>query len=219
MGRSTITEENYLKSIYKHSEKETPVATNTLAADLQTTPASVTDMIKKLNEKQLVEYSPYHGVTLTDEGNQRALQIVRKHRLWEVFLKQKLNYTWDQVHETAEHLEHVHSDALFTRLEKYLNHPKFDPHGEPIPDAGGKMEHPKYVCLSELPVGATLIVQEVEASSPEFLKLMSRMGIALGKEVTVIEYFDYEKSRLISINDETWFLVGNMVSNIRGHLK
>ena len=132
----SFTEENYLKIIYHLSNQSNPVETNAIAEKIQTKAASVTDMLKKLADKGLLNYVKYQGVTLTAIGNLTAINIVRKHRLWEVFLVNKLNFKWDEVHEVAEELEHIKSKLLVERLDKFLGHPKVDPHGDPIPDQG-----------------------------------------------------------------------------------
>ena len=139
MKTHSVTEENYLKAIYKFSDGENNVSTNTISKYLRTTPASVTDMVKRLNEKKLVDYQPYKGVSLTSEGQVIALKIIRKHRLWEVFLVKVLNFSWDSVHDTAEQLEHIDSPELIDKLDEFLGYPKFDPHGDPIPSPSGEI--------------------------------------------------------------------------------
>ncbi|MCK7557036.1 metal-dependent transcriptional regulator [Chitinophaga sedimenti] len=135
----TIAEENYVKSIFKLQEGQESVSTNAIAYELDTKPASVTDMAKKLKEKKLIDYEKYHGITLTADGRKIALQIIRRHRLWECFLVDKLAFSWEEVHELAEELEHVRSEKLTSRLSDFLGNPTTDPHGDPIPDAQGKM--------------------------------------------------------------------------------
>lgn len=140
---NSLTEENYIKAIYKLCEKSADaVSTNAIAEKMHTKAASVSDMLKKLSKKKLINYRKYQGVTLTAKGEKLALAIVRKHRLWELFLVQKLNFKWDEVHDIAEQLEHIQSDELVKRIDKFLDHPKFDPHGDPIPDVNGKL-HPQ----------------------------------------------------------------------------
>jgi Mn-dependent transcriptional regulator len=147
----SITEENYIKAIFHLSEKsEQSVATNDIAAQVNATAASVSDMLKKLKQKKLITYEKYYGVKLTVEGQKQALAIVRKHRLWEVFLVDKLGYSWDEIHDLAEQLEHIRSEELIERLDKFLGNPKFDPHGDPIPDSSGKIQTVKHVLLSEV---------------------------------------------------------------------
>jgi DtxR family transcriptional regulator, Mn-dependent transcriptional regulator len=143
MLKYTVSEENYIKAIF-HLQKETAqVSTMELAGALKTKPASITDMMKKLKLKKLLNYKPYYGFRLSAEGNRVALGIIRRHRLWEFFLAEKLKFKWDEVHEIAEQLEHVGSKKLTDKLDAYLGHPKFDPHGDPIPDKFGNMSHEK----------------------------------------------------------------------------
>ena len=138
MPSNTI--ENYLKAIYKISEKEQKtVSTSAISNEMNTTSASVTDMLKRLSYKELINYKKYRGVTLTKEGNRIATNLIRKHRLWEVFLLKHLNFRWHEVHDIAEELEHIDSDDLIERLDGFLGHPKFDPHGDPIPNKDGKI--------------------------------------------------------------------------------
>jgi len=159
MHRISEAEENYLKAIFKISEKEDrPVSTSAIAAEMNTSAASVTDMIKKLSEKALVLHEKYRGVVLTDAGSGIAKKLIRKHRLWEVFLVNKLDFSWDEVHAIAEQLEHIHSDRLIERLDDFLGFPRFDPHGDPIPDAEGNMVLRKQVLLSELKEGNSCVI-------------------------------------------------------------
>src|SRR3984885_5178673 len=137
---NTFTEENYLKAIYHLSHESGSVSTNQIAAALNTKAASVTDMLKKLADKALINYEKYQGVTLTSAGQKIALHIIRKHRLWEYFLVEKLNFKWDEVHEMAEEMEHISSVELIDRLDKFMDYPKHDPHGDPIPDSDGKFK-------------------------------------------------------------------------------
>ncbi|RZK18012.1 MAG: metal-dependent transcriptional regulator, partial [Pedobacter sp.] len=149
----SFTEENYLKIIYHLSETSNSVQTNAIAEQMQTKPASVTDMIKKLADKGFVDYVKYQGVTLTDKGKNAAIDIVRKHRLWEVFLVDKLNFKWDEVHDVAEELEHIKSETLIGRLDEFLGFPKSDPHGDPIPDKNGRFAKTQFTKLIELKIG------------------------------------------------------------------
>ena len=148
----STSEENYLKTIFHLQTKDDNVTTNELAEKLHTKPASITDMMKKLKTRKLVNYQPYQGFRLTPEGKKVALSIIRRHRLWEYFLAEKLKFNWDEVHEVAEQLEHVSNKKLIDKLDEYLAFPKFDPHGDPIPDTNGKMETGKQINLPELPI-------------------------------------------------------------------
>ena len=196
----SVTEENYLKSIYKIAETDgIPVSTNSVAARMQTTAASVTDMIKRLSEKDLLDYEKYRGVQLTKEGNRLATQLIRKHRLWEVFLTEQLGFRWDEVHDIAEELEHIQSTQLIDRLDRFLGHPRFDPHGDPIPDANGEWEHRQQIPLSALQPGQTGIVTGVNDHSPAFLQYLQQLGLTLGARVALQEIISYDQSLRVVI--------------------
>jgi DtxR family Mn-dependent transcriptional regulator len=189
----TFSEENYLKAIYHISlSEEAEVTTNAIAEMMATKASSVTDMLKKLAEKELVHYKKYQGVSLTEKGRLQAKMIVRKHRLWEVFLVEKLEFTWDEVHDVAEQLEHIHSEKLINKLADFLGNPTQDPHGDPIPDVQGQVIKVEKVLLSELGEGQVGICVGVRDSSSEFLKYLDRQGIALGSSLEVLgkEIFD-----------------------------
>src|SRR6187401_2884694 len=151
----STSEENYLKTIFHLQTKDENVSTNELAEKLKAKPASITDMMKKLKTRKLVNYQPYQGFRLTPEGKKVALSIIRRHRLWEYFLSEKLKFNWDEVHEVAEQLEHVSNKKLVDKLDEFLAYPKFDPHGDPIPDTNGKMETSKQISLSEMQINKT----------------------------------------------------------------
>ena len=180
----TFSEENYLKTIYhltSSSNKE--VSTNEIAEMIATKASSVTDMLRKLAEKDLLNYKKYQGVSLTEKGKLSAKMIVRKHRLWEVFLVEKLNFSWDEVHDIAEQLEHIKSEQLINKLDDFLGNPTEDPHGDPIPDAYGKIIKTEKLLLSELPQNQTGICVGVKDSSTEFLKYLDKNQIALGTKI------------------------------------
>ena len=195
------SEENYLKAIYSLSELQgEAVSTNLLADKMSTKPSSVTDMVKKLSEKELISYQKYQGCELTVLGKKTALQIIRKHRLWEVFLVNKLNFGWDEVHEIAEQLEHIQSSKLTDHLEEYLGFPKVDPHGDPIPDKNGVFEKvKKSVALSEMKEKSKGIVIGVEDGSSDFFQFLNRYEIGLGTEISIIEKFNFDASVLVKI--------------------
>ena len=195
------SEENYLKAIYSLSELQgEAVSTNLLADKMSTKPSSVTDMVKKLSEKELISYQKYQGCELTVLGKKNALQIIRKHRLWEVFLVNKLNFGWDEVHEIAEQLEHIKSSKLTDHLEEYLGFPKVDPHGDPIPDKNGVFEKvKKSVALSEMKEKSKGIVIGVEDGSSDFFQFLNRYEIGLGTEISIIEKFNFDASVLVKI--------------------
>ena len=195
-------EENYLKSIYNlelsNSEK---VSTSLIAEQLNTKAPSVTDMIKKLAEKELVNYKKYKGVSLSLNGKNLAVEIIRKHRLWEVFLVRKLQYNWDEIHELAEQLEHIKSDTLIDRLEDYLESPTHDPHGDPIPDKDGRIEQHKNVMLSSIAINNCCIVIGVKDSSSAFLKFLDTHKITLGGKLKVISKEVFDNSMHIENNN------------------
>jgi DtxR family Mn-dependent transcriptional regulator len=196
----TITEENYLKAILKLTiDKGEKVATNAISAEMSTTAASVTDMLKKLAEKKLITYEKYYGVRLSKSGEQVAKSLVRKHRLWEVFLVEKLGFAWDEVHDMAEQLEHVRSDELVLRLEKYLGNPKFDPHGDPIPDEKGNMQERKQIALSDMQPGQKGVVVGVKDTAAAFLKFLDSLSISLGTGIQVKEKIQYDQSILLKL--------------------
>lgn len=219
---STRAEENYLKAIYKLSELARPkgerenssIPTNAIAQEMQTSAASVTDMLQRLSEKQLVSYEKYRGVTLTDSGRQLAVHLLRRHRLWEVFLVERLGFSWDKVHDLAEELEHVESTELTDRLDTFLGHPKFDPHGDPIPNAEGKFTLRLQVPLTDLHPNASAIVVGVREHSSPFLAHLDEIGIAIHKEIKVQERFSYDDSMRVNIEGELRTISGKVARNI-----
>jgi DtxR family Mn-dependent transcriptional regulator len=191
----SFTEENYLKIIYHlSSNPDVAVQTNAIAERIGTKAASVTDMIKKLADKELVIYQKYQGVKLTDTGRRTAVNIVRKHRLWEVFLVEKLNFKWDEVHDIAEELEHINSSELIERLDEFLAFPKNDPHGDPIPDKDGKFDSVSFIKLNKLKTGEQGLVMGVSEHSSTFLKHLEKLGLTLGKHIKVTEITDFDGS-------------------------
>ena len=197
----SFTEENYLKVIYHLSVISNPVQTNAIAERVQTKAASVTDMIKKLSEKELVNYVKYQGVTLTEAGKLTAINIVRRHRLWEVFLVEKLNFKWDQVHEVAEELEHIKSTLLVERLDEFLEFPKVDPHGDPIPDQNGNFADLSFIKLSKLKMKERGTITGVSEHSSLFLKHLEKLGLTLGKRIEISEIIDFDGSVELLIDD------------------
>lgn len=193
------TEENYLKAIYKLLEKNhQAVTTNAIAEKIKTKAASVTDMLGKLSGKKLIHYKKYQGVTLTGSGKKIALNIIRKHRLWEMFLVEKLNFKWDEVHEVAEQLEHIQSEKLVRQVDKFLNFPKFDPHGDPIPDEKGKFSGKKSFLLSNLKKNDKGIMTGVVDHSDNFLRYLDSVGVTPGNEISIKKIQDYDRSFYIS---------------------
>ncbi len=210
----SFTEENYLKIIYHLSAStEGEVSTNAVSEQTQTKAASVTDMLRKLADKNLIHYKKYQGVRLTDEGERIALQVIRKHRLWEVFLVQQLGFGWDAVHHIAEQLEHVDSEELIKKLDAFLGFPQFDPHGDPIPDPAGLM--PKHLAqsrLCEVPIGKLVVMMGVSEHTPAFLQHLAKTGLTLGCTLTVLEKNEFDKSLLISINGEASLFLSHDVA-------
>lgn len=191
----TQTEENYLKAIFKLAEKNPKaINTNAISSQIKTSAASVTDMLKRLSDKKLVQYEKYKGVQLTKQGEQVATSLIRNHRLWEVFLVDKLFYTWDEVHEMAEQLEHIRSDSLTERLDKYLGSPKTDPHGDPIPNKDGSINYQTDTFLSDLNVGMEGTIMGVKDHMPKFLKFLDSLNLNLGVVLKVMENYDYDHS-------------------------
>jgi len=203
------TEENYLKTIYKLAEAEPgqDVSTNRIAAALTTRAASVTDMLRRLAEKELLHYEKYRGVQLTPEGRRLALLTVRKHRLWEVFLVQQLGFNWDEVHEVAEELEHVQSPLLMRRLDEFLNYPTFDPHGDPIPAEDGAMRRPTQRLLADLGIGDRGTLAAVKDTSAPFLQYLDKVGLPLGAQVKVLDKVAFDNSLELRINRERTILI------------
>ena len=204
MTALTITqaEENYLKAIFTIAEKEAgPALTNGIATLMQTSAASVTDMLKRLAEKKLITYEKYRGVQLTGEGNRIATNLIRNHRLWEVFLVDKLGFAWDEVHELAEQLEHVRGKDLISRLDTFLGYPKFDPHGDPIPDAEGRWTFRKQSLLATLQPGVRSTVTGVDDHSATFLQYLDQLGLNLGAELELLERFPYDQSVRVRTSD------------------
>lgn len=191
----TQSEENYLKAIYNislHSKKS--ANTNIIAEKLNTKASSVTDMIKKLSEKKLVDYQKYKGTSLTTEGKKIAVKIVRKHRLWEVFLVKKLHFNWDEVHDIAEQLEHIDSPELIEKLDSYLNYPTKDPHGDPIPDASGKIRLENGILLSNAKLNVLYKISCVKDNSSTLLQFLDKHSINIDSELTVVDKFDFDGS-------------------------
>lgn len=211
----TYSEENYIKTIFHLQQKVTDgVSTNAIAEQLDTKASSVTDMIKKLSDKGVINYIKYQGVTLTQQGRKTALSIIRKHRLWEVFLVEKLDFSWDEVHEIAEQLEHIHSEKLIDRLDKLLDYPKYDPHGDPIPTKDGKFSEREKVLLSELEIGDVGVCVGVKDTSPSFLKFLDKNGIALGKQLKITDKEEFDGSLQIVVDNKTLNISHLVASNL-----
>ncbi len=201
---TSFTEENYLKAIFHLSaENSKPVNTNQIAAVLNTKAASVTDMLKKLSAKNLLDYERYQGVSLTENGKIIALKIIRKHRLWEFFLVEKLAFGWDEVHELAEQLEHIQSTKLINRLDEFLGFPRVDPHGDPIPDQHGKLEKCSVKTVSNLGLGEGGTISGVKEHSAIFLQYLEKINLKIGRKLCVEEIIAFDETVIIRIdNDE-----------------
>ncbi|MFN8290774.1 MAG: metal-dependent transcriptional regulator [Chitinophagaceae bacterium] len=212
MVNYSTSEENYIKAIYRLQSQDGTVTTNELAAELKTKPASVTDMMKKLKTKKLLHYQPYQGFRLTPEGSKVALGIIRRHRLWEYFLAEKLKFTWDEVHEVAEDLEHVSNKKLVDKLDEFLGFPRVDPHGDPIPDANGKIEVIRKICLTELPLNITAAVSNVKDQSSPVLELLEHKNITIGTKLEVKKKFAFDGSLEIKSGRQPAFTISRQLA-------
>ena len=211
----TLSEENYLKAIF-HLEmmSGTGISTNAIASKLETKASSVTDMVKKLAEKQVLVYKKYQGVSLTKSGKTTAARIVRKHRLWEVFLVEKLNFSWDEVHDVAEQLEHIKSPKLTRELDAFLGFPKTDPHGDPIPDHEGRFDSVEKRLLSSLKENEVGVCVGVDDSSSNFLQYLDKNGISLGEKIEVLSIESFDGSLSIKVAGKVLSIYSKIATNI-----
>ncbi|MDB5118887.1 MAG: iron dependent repressor [Sphingobacteriales bacterium] len=210
----SFTEENYLKAIYHLSSNEKlTVTTNGISELFNITAASVTDMLKKLADKQLINYKKYQGVTLTNFGRDTAVEVIRKHRLWEVFLVEKLGFKWDEVHDIAEDLEHVNSKVLTERLDIFLGNPKVDPHGDPIPDKYGKINHQKLVKISSLKTNQTGTISGVSEHSAIFLRYLEKSGLILGTRIELSEIIEFDGSAMLILDKKREITISREAAN------
>ena len=211
----TFSEENYLKAIYHLTVvTDSEVSTNAIAEMMETKASSVTDMLKKLAEKDLVNYKKYQGVSLTDKGKLAAKMIVRKHRLWEVFLVEKLDFSWDEVHDIAEQLEHIKSEKLINKLDDFLGNPTEDPHGDPIPNAEGQILKIEKQLLSELSERQSGICVGVKDTSSEFLKYLDKQEIALGSKIEIVGKESFDLSLKIKVDEKDLVISNKIASNL-----
>ncbi len=209
------TEENYIKAIYHLEAGKDSVSTNDLAESLQTKPASITDMLKKLKKKKLVSYQAYYGCRLTLEGKQLALMIIRRHRLWEYFLSQKLDFSWNEVHDVAEELEHVSSEKLINKLDAYLGFPRFDPHGDPIPDEKGAIANDKLISLNNQPENKPCIVSKIGNQSVSILEMLEQKNIAIKTRLEIIKKYPFDGSMEVKVGrSRTTILTKELAHNI-----
>ena len=208
-------EENYLKTIYALEKNfSNEVSTNLIASKVNTKASSVTDMLKKLAKKDLVVYKKYQGVYLTEQGRLSALGVIRKHRLWECFLVQKLQFNWDEVHDIAEQLEHVKSEALINKLDAFLKFPKLDPHGDPIPDAHGRTILNKTISINDMKIGSAGIFVGVKDSSASFLQYLNKKNLALGDRIKVIDIEPYDSSYHIETKTHRLVITNSVAENL-----
>jgi DtxR family Mn-dependent transcriptional regulator len=210
----SFTEENYLKAIYKLQEQNGETVSNSdLARAVDVQSASVTDMLKKMAAKKLIIYEKSRGFRLTDKGRQVAVNIIRKHRLWEVFLVDKLGFGWDEVHEIAEQLEHIQSEALIDRLDNFLGHPKADPHGDPIPNANGVFAKSKAILLSQMKSDQQGKFTGVTDHSPAFLAYLDKIGLSLGDTIKIKMIETFDNSYTLGLKGKKELNVSNKVAN------
>ena len=211
----TLAEENYLKAIF-HLENDSVggISTNAIAIKMNTKPSSATDMVQKLAEKKVVSYQKYKGAFLTKKGKKIAAIVIRKHRLWEVFLVEKLNFQWDEVHDIAEQLEHIKSDELIVRLDKFLDHPNFDPHGDPIPDKNGIIKTSDKKLLSELKENEKGICVGVKESDSQFLRYLDKLSISIGTKIKVLSVEEFDGSITIEVAGKPSFISEVSAKNI-----
>lgn len=211
---TSFTEENYLKAIYHLSGVENEVVSTSALADASNTKAaSVTDMLRRLSEKNFINYTKYQGVTLTKSGQEIALRIIRRHRIWEVFLVEKLGFKWDEIHEIAEQLEHINSTELINRLDAFLEYPSFDPHGDPIPNKDGKLPEFSTTCLTDAVEGKSMIIRNVSEDSTVFLQYLNRLKIKIGTLVKIIERNEFDESMFVIINDKEQVMLSKSVTD------
>ncbi len=206
----SYTEENYLKALlhitYENGDKK-DAGTNEIAAYLNIKPATVNDMLKKLKEKKLIDYEKYGKSSLTTSGKKLAVEVVRKHRLWETFLYEKLEFTWDEVHEVAEQMEHINHKNLIERLDKFLGFPDYDPHGDPIPKSNGQLPNAVKTLLSDIEVGKTCRVAAVKDTSTIFLQYLLQLSVSIGTEIKILDKITFDGSMKIQIGKDTKTIV------------
>ncbi|GAA4280086.1 metal-dependent transcriptional regulator [Gaetbulibacter aestuarii] len=212
---TTLSEENYLKAIYHLGKQGTiSVSTNAIAKKVDSKASSVTDMVKKLAEKELANYVRYQGVSLTEKGRLAAALVIRKHRLWEVFLVEKLHFSWDEVHDVAEQLEHVKSLKLVNELDAFLGFPTHDPHGDPIPDKDGNYSPMKSVNIFDIETGTTGVLSFVKDSTDAFLKYLNKNDLALGDTIKVLDYEPFDDSLTIETNSQKMVISKEVAQNL-----
>lgn len=212
----SYTEENYLKTIRMMQlwDAQAPIGTNQLAKHLGVKPSSVNEMLKRLREKQLISYQKYGKISLLDLGKQMATQVIRKHRLWETFLVEKLGFNWEEVHQIAEELEHIQSQKLIDRLDAFLDFPAYDPHGDPIPDAQGQIPKQEKKLLSQAPIGQLCTMVSVKDHSPDFLQYVADLGLKINTKIQIIERKSFDGQTLITYNQQKQTVSQKFAENI-----
>ena len=212
----TIAEENYLKAIYSlnadRNGKE--LGTNGLASHLGISPATVSSMLKKLKEKEFIHYEKYGAISLLEKGEKEACAVIRKHRLWETFLVEKMEFTWDEIHEVAEQLEHIKSKKLVDQLDKLLGYPEYDPHGDPIPKANGVINGTHKTTLSQESTGKSLKVVGVKNDSPAFLQYMTQLGLVINSKVTIKSLHEFDGSLDVEIDGKPHMITRQVAENV-----
>ncbi|MBK7966263.1 MAG: metal-dependent transcriptional regulator [Bacteroidetes bacterium] len=199
----SLTEENYLKAIYRLSlNKKQKISPTAISEEMGVSAASVIDMIKKLSEKKLISYDKIKGAKLLERGQKEAVAIIRNHRLWEVFLLEKLNYSWDEIHDIAEQLEHVKHPELADRLDSFLGHPEYDPHGDPIPKSNGEIPTTVKTLLSEIEIGKSCRVVAVKDTSSAFLQYLEQLSISIGTKIKILDIIPFDSSMLLQIGKD-----------------
>lgn len=213
----SFTEENYLKALLHLTmevEDKLEAGTNELAMYLGVKPATATDMLKKLKEKKLIDYEKYGKISLSDAGKKLAVDILRKHRLWETFLYEKLEFTWDEVHEVAEQLEHIRSEKLVDKLDKFLGFPEYDPHGDSIPNAKGELKQSFKKALSEIQTGTSCRMVAVKDNTAAFLQYVSKLNLSINTPIMVLSRQDFDGSMEIMISDKKVMVSQKFAENI-----
>lgn len=211
----SLSKENYLKAIFHAAQQSNGVVpTTAIAKKVGAKPSSVTDMFRKLSEEGLLDYQKYRGVSLNESGNKAALQVIRKHRLWESFLVTHLNFNWDEVHQVAEQLEHIQSDKLINELDKFLDFPTRDPHGDPIPNRAGYMKYANKMLLVDLKVAQPGVCVGVKDNSSEFLQYLDKRNIGLGTRLTVLHHEHFDGSLHLQTDNSTLMISSKIAQNI-----
>jgi DtxR family Mn-dependent transcriptional regulator len=206
--------ENYLKNIYKIESAEGKVSTSSLSERLQISPASVTEMVKKLASEGSLTHTPYKGVSLTEAGKRAALKILRKHRLWEMFLVEVLHFSWDEIHEEAEKFEHIMSDKMEEKIDEVLGFPEVDPHGDPIPNRNGIVKRVRWLALANVEEGSTVRVVRVNDANPELLQYASSVGLFLNRKIMVKQRMKFDNSLIVRIGSKELTISATLAKNI-----